>query len=119
MATRVNRDEVIMLTVWMVAGVALWPAHPAASTFRATVVDGETGAPLERAVVIVVWRRCVPDLVHIDSPIPYQVEQVTGPDGTFSVDVWPGRVSPGWCRRDVTIYKPHAARAWRGPKPRG
>ena len=40
-----------------VAGALLTAAPPEASAYQGTVVDGDTGEPLERAVVVVIWHR--------------------------------------------------------------
>ncbi len=82
----------LVVAACIVAGIAPWSgAHANEFTFRGTVVDGETGAPAEGAVVVVVWRTYAPTLFTLGSATAYKVvEQVTGRDGAFEVDIWGG-----------------------------
>ncbi len=83
------------------AGVVLWSTQTDAEgfTFRGTVVDGETGTPLEAAVVVVVWRGYEPNFAGTPA-IPYKVVSSSpAPDGGFEVDHWAGIVRPGLLRR--------------------
>lgn len=62
----------------------------AAETYRGTVVDAETKAPLEGAVVVVVWHR--KPIVTMDGPQYFHkaVEALTDAEGKFTVDASPG-----------------------------
>jgi hypothetical protein len=61
--------------------------------YSGTVVDGDTGQPIEGAVAIEVWTKCV--VLAMDScGDPHSLrETVTGPDGKFSLAATP---SPDW-----------------------
>lgn len=62
----------------------------AAETYHGTVVDAETNAPLEGAVVVVVWHR--KPIVTMDGPQYFHkaVEALTDAEGKFAVDASPG-----------------------------
>ena len=89
-----------------VAGAVL-AAHPLeASAFQGTVVDGDTGEPLERAVVVVIWHRSA--VVALDSRtiIHKAVERLTDSRGEFSADDSAPLLSLLFKKREAMIFKP-------------
>lgn len=86
------------------------PPHGRAETYYGQVVDAEAGAPLEGAVVTVIWYR-VP-IVSMEGTRRFQSAQetLTDADGKFSLEASPGidwnpfthvRKEP-----DVVIFRP-------------
>lgn len=93
---------------------ALAPSSYAAEVYRGTVIDAETKAPIEGAVVVVIWYK--KPLITMDGPQYFHkaVEAFTDADGKFSVDASPGmnwnpfrrvlndpEIYPG-----ITVFKP-------------
>jgi hypothetical protein len=95
-----------LLLAGVLSGLALSPAA-ATADFRGTVVDAQSGEPLEGAVVIVVWRRYPFGVFTHVSPIPYKtIETLTDTAGRFTADDSPGFAPPPFHSRDVFVYKP-------------
>lgn len=96
-----------LLVIGVLGGVTPVPVRSEAAAFHGAVVDGETGDPLEGAVIVVVWHR----FAYVPLPHPVRIvykvtEQLTVADGEFSVDVSPGLISPAFADREVVVYKP-------------
>lgn len=66
------------------------PAHASAAAYHGKVVDAETKAPLDGAVVIVIWHR--KPIITMDGPAYFHraVEVLTNAEGRFWVDASPG-----------------------------
>lgn len=94
------RGRRVALALAALTTATLSPVSTWAATYR--VVDGDTGEPLEGAVMVVVWR--TPRRLDLQGrAVPFQaLERITGPDGKVAGDV----PSPQAERRDVTVYKP-------------
>jgi hypothetical protein len=62
-------------------------------TYAGTVVDAQTGAPVEGAVIVVAWQRC--HLIEFEGcGAGYSIrEAITGPSGQFSIFALP---APDW-----------------------
>ena len=85
------RSAVVLLIPMLLAGLLTIAApRAAAETYHGTVVDAETKAPLEGAVVVVVWHR--KPIVTMDGPQYFHkaVEVLTDAEGKFAVDASPG-----------------------------
>jgi hypothetical protein len=69
---------------------AFAPTSHGAASYQGTVVDAETNAPLEGAVVVVIWYK--KPLITMDGPLYFHnaKEVLTDANGTFSVDAAPG-----------------------------
>ncbi len=74
----------------LLAGLALAPTSEGADAYHGTVLDAETKAPLEGAVVTVVWHR--KPAVTMDGPQYFHRarEVLTDSAGKFSVSASPG-----------------------------
>lgn len=99
------RTTALVLSL-VVAGALLVATAHETSAFRGMVVDGDTGEPLERAVVVVVWHRSA--LVALDSRtvVDKAIERLTGSRGEFSENDSPPLLSLGFKKREVMIFKP-------------
>lgn len=96
-----------LVVIGALSGIALSPPRTEGATFRGKVVDGETGDPLEGAVVVIVWHR----FSYVPLPHPVEIvdkvaEHLTDADGEFSAEASPGLIAPAFARRQVVIYKP-------------
>lgn len=102
MVIRRNRPKVALGLLVFVVYVAcsIIPRHKA-GTYAGTVVDGETGVPIEGAVVVVVWHKC--HLWDVNGcGLPHSIrEAVTGPSGEFSISAV---ADPNW---NPTTYMKH------------
>ncbi len=70
--------------------LTLAPASYGGAAYHGTVVDSGTKAPLQGAVVVVVWHR--KPIVTMDGPQYFHkaIEALTDAEGNFSVDASPG-----------------------------
>ena len=91
------RDNKVKIYRWLFVILALgWGVHAfaaasyGAATYRGTVIDAETKAPLEGAVVVVIWYK--KPLITMDGPLYFHnaKEVLTDAEGKFSVDASPG-----------------------------
>lgn len=85
----IHRLLVVILTLgWGVHALA--PSSYGAEAYRGTVIDAETKAPLEGAVVVVIWYK--KPLITMDGPQYFHkaTEALTDAEGKFSVDASPG-----------------------------
>ncbi|MGH7407066.1 MAG: carboxypeptidase-like regulatory domain-containing protein, partial [Candidatus Methylomirabilales bacterium] len=85
------RSSVVLLIPMVLTGLLTIAApRAAAETYHGTVVDAETKAPLEGAVVVVVWHR--KPIVTMNGPQYFHkaVEVLTDAAGKFAVDASPG-----------------------------
>ena len=57
----------------------------AAGPWRGQVVDGQTGQPLEGVVVLAVWEKVSPGVVHMARDFHDVDEAVTDPEGRFDI----------------------------------
>ena len=89
-----------------VAGGLLAATASEASTFQGMVVDGDTGEPLERAVVVVIWHRSAIFAFDSATVVHKAIERLTGPRGEFSADDSTPLMSLGFKKREVMIFKP-------------
>ena len=80
----------LFLPTLAVGLLTLAPASYGGTAYHGTVVDSGTVAPLQGAVVVVVWHR--KPIVTMDGPQYFHraVEVLTDADGKFSVDASPG-----------------------------
>jgi hypothetical protein len=81
-------SRVVLITLLFFAGVlATGELH--AALLQGTVVDAETGEPLEGAVIVVVWYSRILDPLCMDSCYKFHdaTEAVSDGRGDFSVDV--------------------------------
>ena len=87
------QSVLVIIIVLMVSGCS--------ASMTGTVVDGETGAPMEGAVVLIEWTRQtgIGDKHTVSVKV---VEKVTDKGGKFSV--W-GTLNPFVNPPDVTVYK--------------
>jgi hypothetical protein len=93
------RAMVAVVVACVAGGIMLSPVGAGVGTYR--VIDETTGAPLEGAVVVIVWHRAA-----FHGVTPYHVvERVSAADGTFAATVFPG-LTLLEARRDVLVYKP-------------
>src|SRR5436309_3524558 len=90
-----SSDTLVRLSLALLL-VAMWPAAQAcaggaAAIYHGTVVDEETGAPLQGTAVTVVWSRR--PVVAMDGPEYFHEarEAVADAKGGFAVDVSPSR----------------------------
>lgn len=69
---------------------ALAPSSYGAATYKGTVIDAETKAPIEGAVVVVIWYK--KPLITMDGPQYFHkaTEALTDAEGKFAVDASPG-----------------------------
>ena len=79
---------VVLLPVWGVHAVA--SASYGAAAYHGRVIDAETKAPVEGAVVTVIWYK--KPLITMDGPLYFHnaKEVLTDSNGAFSVDASPG-----------------------------
>jgi len=70
---------------------ALTPAFYSAKEIRATVVDAETGRPIDRAVVVAVWQL---ETVSGEGPRMQVTEAATDGNGQFFVPGWGPKLRP-------------------------
>lgn len=85
----IHRLLVVILTLgWGVHALA--PSSYGAEAYRGTVIDAETKAPLEGAVVVVIWYK--KPLISMDGPQYFHkaTEALTDAEGKFAVDASPG-----------------------------
>ncbi len=112
-----RRSRWVLLILILVAGAyVVTRIGGEVSVYHGTVVDAETKAPLEGAVVLVIWYR--KPIITMDGPQYFQnaVEVLTDGEGKFSVDAGPG---VNWNpftyvlkRPRILIFKPGYGR-WR------
>ena len=73
--------------VTLLAGLLIgaWPEAAAGAAFRGTVVDAETGQPLQGVVIFAAWFRRYTGIVHgwVGNDYYASEETVSGPDGKF------------------------------------
>src|SRR5262249_25071544 len=101
------RVRMIALVLGVATVGAVLTAYPLeAWTFQGTVVDGDTGEPLERAVVVVVWHRGA--IVALDSHtvVHGAIERLTDSRGEFRADDSAPLLLLGFKKREVVIFKP-------------
>lgn len=84
------RPSIAVVLALLLAGLALATASDGADAYHGTVLDAETKAPLEGAVVTVVWHR--KPIVTMDGPQYFHRarEVLTDRAGKFSVSASPG-----------------------------
>src|SRR5207245_10861315 len=101
------RARLTALVLSFVAAAALLVAPgPEASAFQGMVVDGDTGEPLERAVVVVVWHRHAVVALDSRTVVDKAIERLTGSRGEFSADDSTPLLSLGFKKSEVMIFKP-------------
>jgi hypothetical protein len=87
----VNICKLLLATLVLgFGGYCVAPSSYAAETYRGTVIDAETKAPLEGAVVVVIWYS--KPLITMDGPQYFHkaTEALTDAEGKFTVDGSPG-----------------------------
>src|SRR5438093_11687413 len=86
------------LTIAGSVGISTAPLE-AAGPWRGQVVDAETGKPLEGVVVLAIWEKLSPGVIHPARHFHDVDELVTDPSGRFVVParsrLTPNPVSPG------------------------
>lgn len=97
---------IALVLTFAVAAALLTAAAPAASAFQGAVVDGNTGEPLEGAVVVVVWRRYSAIAVDHRSVVHKAIERLTDSRGEFSADDSTLLLPMQFRSRDVMVFKP-------------
>jgi len=103
---RVRARITALVLSFVVAGALLVATAPEASAFQGMVVDGDTGEPLERAVVVVVWHRHAVVALDSRTVVDKAIERLTGSRGEFSADDSTPLLSLGFKKREVMIFKP-------------
>lgn len=102
---RVPLRTIALVVSLSVAGAVL-TAPPSEARFQGTVVDGDTGEPLEGAVVVVIWYRSAVIALDSSTVIHKAAEWVTGSRGDFSADDSAPLLLFGFKQREVMIFKP-------------
>jgi hypothetical protein len=106
MAVRVSAAAGLFVA-WAVAGITLMPSCLEAATFHGTVVDADTGEPLEGAVIVAIWMRHAQVPVMHSVAKPYKaVERLADAQGRFAADDSAGLFTFGFHSRQVMVVKP-------------
>ena len=113
--------RILALALALVAAALFAPDAHAAGPWRATIVDAETGQPLEGVVVVAAFTKYTKHLAGTAGGEYYGSDEVvTGPDGRFEIparNLWnPIRVFTE-VRVEFTIAKPGYGRAKTRPTP--
>jgi len=96
----------IALVMGLCVAGAVLTAPPSEARFQGTVVDGDTGEPLEGAVVVVIWYRSAVIALDSATVVHTAVEWLTGSRGDFSADDSTPLLLFGCKKREVLIFKP-------------
>ena len=100
----------LALALALVAAALFAPSAHAAGPWRATIVDAETGRPLEGVVVVAAFTKYTKHLAGTAGGEYYGSDEVvTGPDGRFEIparNLWnPVRIFSE-VRMELTVVKP-------------
>ena len=83
--------SLILLVLWVIfILVQIVEQFGDSGNYHGTVVDADTGEPIEGASVTVVWDRSVYITIESAAYFHNARETLTGKDGSFSVDAFPG-----------------------------